>query len=148
MTQSPAKACLTLLLLEDEPLLLGQLATGLSRSWPRLLTASSASEAARHIETSPEIGVLITDVHLGGESGISLASRMQLGRDESEALEVVLISGAARPAEIAAASQQAPMSFLMKPFRLAELNAAVSQAHAVALQRRARTARPRDEPPA
>ncbi len=137
MTGDVMEAGLAILVLEDEPFLLEELAMGLSYRWPRVLTASSAAEAALLIETSPDVAVFVTDMRMPGETGLSLGSRMYHARAEAEALEVVLISGGALPSPEPGAPAHAPMAFVLKPFRMAEMHAAVSQAYATALRRRA-----------
>ena len=131
---------LRLLVVDDEPFILREIARGLSRKWGPVLTAQSAAEAASLIGAHPQIGVMVTDIRMPGEDGINLAGRMFDARAEAQALEVVLISGHAMPCDVAQMPQGGHAEFVQKPFRLAELDEAVSRAHARAVERRSHAA--------
>ncbi|HUF64573.1 MAG TPA: response regulator [Gemmatimonadaceae bacterium] len=69
--------------------------------------------------------VVVSDVHLPGMSGIDLASYL-LGRDATQ--PIVLITGDPDEALAREALSRGPVSYLLKPFELFELDAAVRQA--------------------
>ncbi|CAL8481394.1 PAS domain S-box protein [Caballeronia sp. S22] len=109
----------TVLLVEDEPDVLG-LASELFRSIGyKVLAASSASEAATILKERTDIGVVFTDISMPhGISGIELA---RLVRSEYPAVKVVLTSGyplAVLRGEHAALGE---FTFVHKPYRLADL---------------------------
>ena len=134
MTGSPA---LSLLLVEDEPHILREMARALARRWSPVLQAASAPEARALLEAHPEIAVLVTDIRMPGENGLDLAARALAGRGAADALEVVLISGHAMPRDLDGLTPAGPVEFVQKPFRLAELEAAIARAHGRAIARRA-----------
>jgi DNA-binding NtrC family response regulator len=128
---------LSLLLVEDEPHILHEMARALSRRWKPVLQAASAAEAALLLAAHPEIAVLVTDIRMPGENGLALAARALAARGAADALEVVLISGHVMPCDLAAPASDSPLEFVQKPFRLAELEAAIARAQARAVARRA-----------
>jgi DNA-binding NtrC family response regulator len=127
---------LGLLVVDDEPFILREIVRALSRRWSTVLQANSAAEAALLVGAHAAIGVLVTDIRMPGEDGLRLASRLFAARPEAEALEVVLISGHAMPRDLAGASPGVLTEFIQKPFRLTELEAAVTRAHGRAQARR------------
>jgi DNA-binding NtrC family response regulator len=135
-------SAMSILLVEDEPHILHQLARGLSRRWKRVLQANSAAEAALLLAAHPEIAVLVTDIRMPEENGLSLAARALAARGAADALEVVLISGHVMPGELDGVAPAGRLEFVQKPFRLAELEATITRAHARAVARRAEAAAP------
>jgi response regulator RpfG family c-di-GMP phosphodiesterase len=86
----------------------------------------SAEQVIREAaETLKSFGVVISDVHLPGTSGIDLASYL-LSRNPAQ--PVVLITGDPDEALARDALSRGPVSYLLKPFELFELDAAVRQA--------------------
>lgn len=136
---------LSLLLVEDEPHILREMARALSRRWSPVFQASSAQEASALLAAHPDIAVLVTDIRMPGENGLDLAIRALAERGAADALEVVLISGHAMPRDLDGLAQAGGVTgggrleFVQKPFRLAELEAAISRAYARAVARRAVT---------
>ncbi|WPB87206.1 response regulator [Sediminicoccus rosea] len=126
----------SLLLVEDEPHILREMARALSRRWSPVLQAGSAQEAMALLTAHPEIAVLVTDIRMPGENGLELAMRALAGRGAADALEVVLISGHAMPRDLDDLAPGGRLEFVQKPFRLAELDAAVTRAHERAVTRR------------
>lgn len=126
----------SLLLVEDEPHILREMARALSRRWSPVRQASSAQEAMALLIAHPEIAVLVTDIRMPGENGLELAMRALAGRGAADALEVVLISGHAMPRDLDGVAPGGRLEFVQKPFRLAELEAAITRAHERAVTRR------------
>jgi DNA-binding NtrC family response regulator len=130
-------APLSLLLVEDEPHILHEMARALSRRWSPVLQAASAAEAALLLAAHPEIAVLVTDIRMPGENGLVLAARAIAARGPADALEVVLISGHVMPRDLDGMASAGSLEFVQKPFRLAELEGAIGRARARAAARRA-----------
>jgi two-component system response regulator AauR len=128
---------ISILLVEDEPHILREMARALSRRWSPVLQAASAAEAGALLAAHPGIAILVTDIRMPGENGLTLAARARAARGAADALEVVLISGHAMPRDLDSLVQAGDVEFVQKPFRLAELEAAMSRAHARAVARRA-----------
>lgn len=131
---------LSLLLVEDEPHILHEMARALARRWSPVLQAASAAEAALLLAAHPEIAVLVTDIRMPGENGLALAARARSARAAADALEVVLISGHVMPYDLDGVAEAGQLEFVQKPFRLAELEAAIGRAQARAVARRAEAA--------
>jgi CheY-like chemotaxis protein len=114
------------LLVEDEAGTRSLLARQLRRSGLEV-TAVESGEAAL-VEAGRTAGgyqVVVSDVHLPGMSGLDLAG---LILSRSPAQPVVLITGDPDVALAREALSRGPVSYLLKPFELFELDAAVKQA--------------------
>ena len=81
----------TILVLEDEPLLMKLMGTVLGRRGYHILEAACANDAFQQfLANGRQIDLLIADVSLGADSGIQVALRL---RSEQPDLPVVLTSG-------------------------------------------------------
>jgi two-component system, cell cycle sensor histidine kinase and response regulator CckA len=78
----------TLLIADDEPVVLSVLASHLEAPGRTILTAQSFAEALRHAETSGPIDVALLDKNLGDGSGLKLAQRVKELRRETEVILV------------------------------------------------------------
>jgi PAS domain S-box-containing protein len=109
----------TVLLVEDEPDVLG-LASELFRSIGyEVLAASSASEAAAVLKERRDITVVFTDIAMPhGISGIELA---RLVRSEYPAVKVILTSGYPLAVLRDEHGSLGEFTFIHKPYRLADL---------------------------
>ncbi len=112
---------LSVLVVDDEAAVLEELTTTLSRRGLHVLSASSAELALGILCSRPDIGALISDIRMPGMDGIALAERAIAGRTESEAIEVVLVTGYASAAQGMAASRLGAFGVLQKPMRGADL---------------------------
>jgi CheY-like chemotaxis protein len=101
---------LTLLVVEDEPLIRIELADVLSDMGYAVLEASNADAAIRYLETRPEIVAVITDLSMPGSlDGLALA---RIVRERWPPCALIMLSGHRRPAE---AESPTGMRFLPKP---------------------------------
>lgn len=116
----------TVLLVEDDQPSRRVLATHLARIGFEVTDVESAEEVpqARERHGRP-FDVVVSDVHLPGISGIDLASMLLASNPEQP---MVLITGDPDEALAREALSRGPVSYLLKPFQLFELEAAVSQA--------------------
>lgn len=84
---------LRILAVEDQPLLLLDLADQLTQCGHDVLTAGSARTAARLLDA--RIDALITDIELGdGPDGLALA---RLAAQDRPGLPIIVVSGGVRP---------------------------------------------------
>ncbi len=90
-----------------------------------VVTAVDAAEIGMVEAGESRYDAIISDVHLPGMSGIDLASYL-LGQDPG--LPIVLVTGDPDAALARDALSRGPVSYLLKPFELFELDAAVHQA--------------------
>ncbi|BBQ02689.1 histidine kinase (plasmid) [Burkholderia sp. SFA1] len=109
----------TVLLVEDEPEVLG-LASELFRSIGyEVVAASSASEAAGILDERHDVDVVFTDITMPhGISGLELA---RMVRSRFPDIKVVLTSGYPRPALRSEHGALTDFTFVHKPYRLADL---------------------------
>jgi two-component system, cell cycle response regulator CpdR len=80
----------SILVVDDEPLILELLADMLKDMDCEVWTARDGAEALQLLERSPHIEVLLTDVNMPGMSGHELAERARRVR---KGLQVLLLSG-------------------------------------------------------
>jgi DNA-binding NtrC family response regulator len=100
----------TVLLVEDDAMLLGIVRTRLHLKGYRVLTAQDVSEAEEHWAMANQIiDVVISDNKLGEDRGAELVQRFQKQQPD---VQYVLCSGAPLEQEIPG------VSFLMKPFNV------------------------------
>jgi len=85
----------TVLLVEDEPLVLRSTADLLAEDGYRVLEASSFDEALEQLGTCPDVAALVTDIGIAGDrDGIALTSAV---RERCPGVRIVLVSGRTRP---------------------------------------------------
>jgi len=102
----------TVLVVEDEPLVRFALIELLRDAGFEACQAGAAREAISILETTPEIGIVITDVHMPGQTnGVRLA---ELIRERWPTVGIMLTSGHRQPVDPVLA---ADIMFLRKPFR-------------------------------
>lgn len=119
MPQSAEK----ILLVDDEPLLLTALRHHLSDRFP-ILTAPSAAEALRLLETQPNVAVIVADLHMPGISGIELLAET---RRRWPDIRRVMLTGSTNLADaIAAVNEGKVLRFLSKPVSAQELAEALA----------------------
>lgn len=105
---------MTILAVDDEPLIRTLVATVLQEDGFDVLTADCAAQAMDVFHGHPdEIDLLITDVVMPGMDGPKLAAKLQA---ECPDLEVLLMSGYCDPAQLSHGFE-----FLAKPFTVSEM---------------------------
>lgn len=108
-----------ILLVDDEETIRSTAGRVLKRGGLAVFTAASAEEAGEiWARESGAIGVLVTDVELGGVDGVTLAARCL---EDRPGLPVVLTSGYAPDELRARRSVPDGCRFLAKPFTALEL---------------------------
>lgn len=127
------QATRSILLVEDDPGARTMISRYLTRQGYDV-TAVHAAERALIPGAALKHDVVITDVHLPGMSGLDLAGLLL---DRSPEQPIVLITGDPDEALARDALSRGPVSYLLKPFELTELDAAVHQA--IARQERAQS---------
>jgi len=128
MREGPAEQATpeSVLLVEDDPATRGLLARHLRNCGYEVTALESAEQVVINAkERSAPYDVVISDVHLPGMSGIDLASFLLMQRPTQA---IVLVTGDPDEALARDALSRGPVSYLLKPFELFELDAAVRQA--------------------
>jgi response regulator RpfG family c-di-GMP phosphodiesterase len=116
----------TVLLVEDDAATRGMIARHLRGSGFDVTAVESAEEVIlRGAEAPATYDVVISDVHLPGTSGLDLASHLL---KHSPTQPILLITGDPDEALARDALSRGPVSYLLKPFELFELDAAIRQA--------------------
>jgi FixJ family two-component response regulator len=129
------------LVVDDEPAVVTQLSDGLRVLGYDVLQASSVQAALSILASDPAITVVVSDVRMPESDGLGLARHVMNERGDSDAVEVVLITGHATIEDAAAAVRARAVDFLRKPFRLREAGDAVARAHDRATARRRKVLR-------
>jgi DNA-binding NtrC family response regulator len=138
MAEPPAAGTLGVLIVDDENEIVDLLTLYLGQQGLRALGATTAEAGLAAVQADPAIGVLVTDLRMPGLSGPALAEELFRNRPESQALEVVLITGAGEGDPALEAFRGKAFAVLRKPFRPSAVAAAVGRARdAAALRRRA-----------
>lgn len=116
----------SVLLVEDDVATRALIARQLRRSGLEVTAVESGERVLSEVaDRYTAFDVVILDVHLPGMSGLDLASLIQARRP---AQPIVLITGDSDPRLARDALARGPVSFLLKPFEMYELQSAVNQA--------------------
>lgn len=120
----------TVLIVEDENLLLKTLSTILKRKGYDVKTAATSAEARAAIfEGDSNLDLLVLDIWLAGHSGLDILREIKVNKPD---LPVIVMSGGSvgRPLEqdVAIADVYGAATVLIKPFQADELVAAVQSA--------------------
>jgi CheY-like chemotaxis protein len=114
------------LLVEDDPLVRAQAARLLSALGHRVTVAQDGPSALNALKAAPDVALLMTDVVMpGGMNGRELAG---WARAQRPSLKVLLTSGYSEDTAPREGSLARGAKFLAKPYRRAQLAAAVSEA--------------------
>jgi signal transduction histidine kinase/CheY-like chemotaxis protein len=108
-----------ILLVDDEPLVVGVLSVALGRTWD-VTAASSARDALLRI-AEQDFDAVVCDLMMPGMSGIELADTLAKSRPELRARMLFLTGGAVGPAAEEFLDRP-DVRHLMKPVKLPELN--------------------------
>ena len=104
----------TVLLVDDEDMVLAVTERILTTAGYQVLTASSGEAARAQWRTNrSQIGLLVSDVVMPKQSGVQLARKL---REECADLPVILVSGHIADESIREFAKEGPFEFLNKPF--------------------------------
>lgn len=139
---APGKAGvgLSVLVVDDEPMLAEELADGLREEGFAVETAHSAGAALAALRADPGIGVLVSDIRMPGGTGLSLAAEVLGTEPELTARGVILITAHGSMDQAVEAMRSGVSDFLTKPFSLEDALRAVRAAMERTLARRAAAA--------
>ena len=115
-----------ILIVDDDASIRGLMAKHFRRRGFEVEQAEAAEEAIERFGGSvPRFDVVVTDVHLPGESGVELARRIKQAQPEQP---VVFMTGDSDAAIARQALRNGAASFLVKPFDFSEIDTAVRNA--------------------
>jgi CheY-like chemotaxis protein len=126
----------SILIVDDEVNLAAELADAAEDEGYVVHTANSAAAAMAILAEHPEIGVMVSDIRMPDCDGLQLTRRVLEGRDETQALEVILITGHATLDDAVLAVRSGAFDFVRKPFRLQQIFDAIARALGRAIGRR------------
>jgi diguanylate cyclase (GGDEF)-like protein len=134
--QEDGAAALSVLVVDDEVWIAEELAIGLKEAGMRVQTAVSAIQARAALAACNDIGVVVTDIRMPGEDGLSLVRRAVMNRPPLRAVETVVMTGHATVDDAVAAVRAGAFDFVRKPFPLDEIIGVVGDALARAAEKR------------
>jgi diguanylate cyclase (GGDEF)-like protein len=135
-------APLAVLVVDDEVWIAEELALGLEESGLSVAMATSAATAQAMLAERADIGVVVTDIRMPGEDGLSMVRRLLTDRPAQHAVEAVVMTGHATIDDAVAAVRAGAFDFVRKPFTLTEMTAVVQAASARAAAKRAAATAP------
>lgn len=104
----------TILLVDDEPEVLLELAELLEMEGFCCLTATSAADALSLLRAHPDVGLVITDLRMPEESGLRLIQDLRTSADRPN-IPIIVTSGHADMDDIVIALRLQVLDFLRKP---------------------------------
>jgi len=128
---------LSVLVVDDEPMLANELADGLREEGFEVATANSAVAALALMREDTGIGVLVSDIRMPGGTGLSLAAQVLREETDATARGVILITAHGSMDQAVEAMRSGVSDFLTKPFSLDDAARAVRLAMDRTLDRRA-----------
>lgn len=129
-----------ILIVDDEKAIVDLLDFRLRQHGFEVVPAYSPQQALDLIKADDSICVILTDFRMPERSGIALASDLLWNRDDSVAIEVVVMTGGGTMEVAIDAMRARAFDFIRKPFRMAEVVEVVRRAAASARARRRRAA--------
>lgn len=123
MSERAAQTRVSILVVDDDPVVRGLVALALRKAGMSVLEADDGETALESIEAEV-IGVVVCDVGMPGMSGIQVVQELRR-RPESSTLPVILMTGSGDEHSVVAGLEAGATDFLAKPVRLDELVARV-----------------------
>jgi DNA-binding NtrC family response regulator len=120
----------TILVLDDEPIVLKRLRPALEKAGYEVEVFSRSSEAMARI-MDKDFDIVITDLKMQGLDGMQFLTMV---KQDSPKTEVIVITGFATMETAKESFQKGVFDFLAKPFKLAEIQEIVKKAEAKILQ--------------
>jgi len=128
---------LRIVVVEDDPLSLEVLCQALEYIGARVAGVTSAADArALLLQSAPAPDVIITDIHLGIDTGTRLLDWLR-ALPQAELADVPVVAVTAYPRHAAEASAHAFADWLVKPLMMEQLRDAVHRAATTRVDRRA-----------
>lgn len=126
---------MTLLIVDDEPVIVKALQRILRDEGYRVLAALEAEEALRIVAREP-VDVVLSDIDMPGMNGLELMARLR--RNYPAVVRLVLTGRASLAHAVAAINDGEVFRFMTKPWDMDELREVLRQAAARAVQNRTR----------
>jgi DNA-binding NtrC family response regulator len=133
-----------ILIVDDEPALLEELMESFIAAGWHVEHASNAMAAWEKLNADQSLTVLLSDIRMRGQDGLSLAKCVCDTRGASNPTEVVLLTGDGTADDAAEAARIGVFDFLSKPVSLKALLDSTERAYRSACDRRLKLARARE----
>lgn len=121
--QSPEKKP-SILLVDDDRLILATMAAGLTRANYQVSTVESVDEAEAWLDNNPRPDLAIIDVNMPERTGLELPARL----NQLEHIPFILLTARSEPEVIAKANALGAMGYLVKPIDIVQLIPAIETA--------------------
>lgn len=129
-------APLSILVVDDDRVVGQLMADGLAVMGHSVAVAQSAAEAWHLLQGRPDIGVVVSDIRMPGNTGLHLTLEVATRIEDARAASIILVTGHATRDEAATALRLGATDVLSKPCRLADLVGAVEKGLEQARSRR------------
>jgi len=129
------------LIVDDDPLVLEELAEGLAALGHPVLAAASANEALALVDRNPGLKVVVTDIQMPHINGIELLQKFAYRRKQRPLMAIVITGNASFDRAVAALRLHA-IDFLQKPVMPEEVAHAIERALALSEEMSAVVAAP------
>lgn len=114
-----------ILIVDDEPAMRDVLTTALERTGYRVASAADTGEALLHLQQNPGCDLVLADVMMPGRDGLVLLD--EIGLDYA-GVPVVILTSISDVRIATSAFRRGAVDYMVKPFDLAQLLAAVARA--------------------
>lgn len=115
---------LSILLVEDDRLILSTISSGLVRAGYMVGTAESVDEAETWLENHKRPDIVILDVHMSGRNGLELTKRL----NEANYIPFILLTAYSEQEIVIQATESGAMGYLVKPVDTTQLIPAIETA--------------------
>lgn len=122
-----------ILVVDDQPLVVEELCEFLESSGYRCVPCESSLQAIERFSEDPEIGLVLSDLHMPDMDGIQLIQELQRLAGKQRAFEAIMLTGRADKQDVIKALRAGIADYYQKPINLDELLEGV-QRQEVALQ--------------
>ena len=131
---------LQVMVVDDEAVIVDELMEFFGEEGIGAISAPDAGSSLRALREAPPgaITVILTDVKMPGQDGLSFAQSILSVIPERDAVEVIIMTGHGSFGMAIEALRSRVFDFLRKPVKLSELGISVARAHAAAVARRTR----------
>jgi len=112
------------LIVDDEETIRKLLKARFERDGFRVVTASSAEEARTVVDSTPDLGVIVTDIRMPGKDGLTLTAEVKATHKH---LKIIVMTGHGEKSTAIQALRIGASDYLEKPFDIEEMTHAVNR---------------------
>jgi DNA-binding NtrC family response regulator len=112
------------MIVDDEETIRKLLKARFERDGFRVVTASSAEEARSILDSTPDLGVIVTDIRMPGKDGLTLTTEVKATHKH---LKIIVMTGHGEKSTAIRALRLGATDYLEKPFDIEEMTHAVAR---------------------